>query len=46
MIENRYRIPPSLQEALEVIWRGVGAVELDERGLDENDLSHRLKPTG
>ena len=37
MIKNRYRIPPSLKETLEVIRRGVGAVELDERGLDEEN---------
>ena len=44
MIKNCDRMPPLFKEALEVIRRGVGAVELRERGLDENDLSHQLSP--
>ena len=46
MIENRYRMSPLFKEAFKVIGRGVGAVELDERGLNQNDLSHRFKPIG
>jgi hypothetical protein len=46
MIKNHYRISPPLKETLEVIRRGVGAVELDERGLDEENQSHRFMPIG